>query len=119
MKDYIEIEGKRYRVKVCWNAVAMYLKQKGVEDLTNFGNIDNMSAEDMLIMMYWSLYYGEQIDGRELPFASSIQLGNVIGPSHIASFIAIFASQMKSEIPPEHMPKEESDVKKKKFSFFR
>lgn len=118
MKHYIEIEGKKYRVLVCWNAVAMYLQEKGIEDLSDFGNIAEMKASDMLIMFFWALYYGEDSEGRQLPYPSSHKLGNVVTPVHVAQFTQMFAEQMKAQIPKSEEPISEDDVKKKK-SFFR
>lgn len=113
MKHYINIEGKDYRCAVCWNAVAMYLREKGLEELSDFGQVTKMSAHDALIMMYWALYYGEDIEGREFPYASYQKLGNVLGAGHISEFIAIFSEQMKSQLPAaDAAPKGES---KKKF----
>lgn len=118
MKHYIEIEGKKYRVLVCWNAVAMYLQEKGIEDLSDFGNIAKMKASDMLIMFFWALYYGEDSEGRQLPYPSSHKLGNVVTPVHVAQFTQMFAEQMNAQIPKSEEPISEDDVKKKK-SFFR
>lgn len=115
MKDYIEIDGKRLRVNICWNAIAMFFKQKGVDDMSEFGNIVNMSAEDVLILMYWAIYYGEQCEQRELPYTSSAQLGNIVGPAQVAKFIAIFGEQMKSQIPKDQLEEPTEEVKKKGF----
>ena len=119
MKYYINIDGKDYRCSVCWNAVAMYLKEKGLESLSDFGEITKMSASDALIMMYWSLYFGEDIEGRELPFASSQKLGNVLGAGHIAKFVMILNEQMKSQLPQDAVNELPSDQKKKKLTFFK
>lgn len=123
MKDYIEIDEKRYRVHICWNAVAMYLKEKGIEDLTKFGDIYSMSAEDILILMYWAMFYGEEVEGRELPIKSSYELGMIIGHVKIMEFVGIFAKQMKSQLPPSEetqtSTQEGGEVKKKKFSFLK
>lgn len=113
MKHYINIDGTEYRVLVCWNAVAMYLKEKGLEDLSDFGAIGKMSASDALIMMYWALYYGEDSEGRELPFANSQKLGNVLGAAHVLEFSQIFAEQMKSQLPGG--TKDSGEPVKKKF----
>ena len=118
MKQYIEIDGKKYRCLVCWNAVSMYLKEKGLEDLSDFGAVGKMSASDALIMMYWSLYYGEDSEGRELPFANSQKLGNVLGTCHMQQFIQIFSEQMMSQLPKTEN-EGEKPVKKKKFFFLK
>lgn len=118
MKQYIEIDGQKYRCLVCWNAVAMYLKEKGLEDLSDFGAVGKMSASDALIMMYWSLYYGEDSEGRELPFANSQKLGNVLGISHIQQFSKIFLEQMTSQLPKTG-EEDEKPVKKKNFFFLK
>lgn len=119
MKEFIEIGGKKYRAHICWNAVLMYLKEKGVEDLTKFGEIYSMSAEDVLRLMFWSMFYGEEMEGRELPIKSSHELGLMVSHKEVMEFVNIFAKQMTSQLPQqeEQTPAPE-EVKKKRF-FFR
>lgn len=119
MKQYIEIDGQKYRCNVCWNAVAMYLKEKGLDDISDFGSIGKMSASDALIMMYWSLYYGEDSEGRELPFANSQKLGNALGAGHIKQFLEIFSQQMISQLPKTEDSNPPEEQKKKKFFFLK
>lgn len=118
MKQYIEIDGQKYRCLVCWNAIAMYLKEKGLEDLSDFGAVGKMSASDALLMMYWALYFGEDSEGRELPFANSQKLGNALGASHMQQFLKIFSEQMMSQLPKNENIDGEP-VKKKKFFFLK
>lgn len=116
MKKFIEIEGKQYRVLVCWNAVSMFLKEKGMEDISEFGNLSKMTASDMLIMLYWSLYYGEDSENRVLPYSSSDKLGNVIGMAQMKEFISIFVEQITAQVPQEaNSAPSNAEIKKKKY----
>ena len=92
----------------------MYCQEKCIDDLTDFGNLQKMSASDMLILFFWSLHYGEDMDGRELPYKSSHQLGNIISAKHINEFIKILAEQLSSQMA-DNEEAAEGDVKKKRF----
>lgn len=116
MADYINIEGKDYRVSHSFAALTMFAELTGRKTLEQMTNLQNLSPQDLQTMMYCALLYGELSDKRKLSFTSPDELGAVISIAHVQEYVKIFAKQMTSTIP--HQAGKGTEVKKK-MSFWR
>lgn len=117
VKNLIDINGETYPVLVCWGAIGEFCEAKGIEDISNIGNFAKMSAKDLQLLMFWSLYYGCLKEKKAFPLTQS-ELGMYIGMKEIQEFIKIFTAQMQSMMPAVAEEKEESK-KKSRFHFFK
>jgi len=95
MKDFIEIGGTEYRVEVNWNAIGDFLDVKGY-DLTELSKVGAMKVADMTTLLWCSIVEGERLEGREFKIAER-DLGAMIGPSDLKSFIEVFSRYFSSK----------------------
>ena len=113
--EYISIEEKEYRVSHSFATLTMFSSLTGRKTLEQMGELNQMSSEDLLIMMFCALTMGEKLDGKKLEFESAQDLGMVVGIGHMQEYVQIFARQMRADIPQQKNTKEV----KKKIPFWR
>ena len=114
--EYINIEGKDYRVSHSFATLSMFSQLTGRQTLEQMENFNSMSPDDLMAMMYCSIYFGEKLDGRELELESPQQLGMLVGIGTIQTYAQIFARQMRADLPESKTPAKEV---KKKIPFWR
>lgn len=112
MKEYITIEDKQYRVTHSMAAISMFAELTGRKTIDKIADMAEMSPNDLLTMMFCSIYMGEKLEKRELDFESPQDLGMVVGVGLMQDYVQIFARQMKADIPVK--PGKKDDVKKKR-----
>lgn len=112
MKEYITVEDKQYRVTHSMAAISMFAELTGRKTIDKIADMAEMSPNDLLTMMFCSIYMGEKLEKRELDFESPQDLGMVVGVGLMQDYVQIFARQMKADIPVK--PGKKDDVKKKR-----
>ena len=111
--DYITINSRQYRVKHSYLTFAMFAEITGRGTIEQMGDLSKMSPNELLTMMYCSLYVGAKIDKVEFDFEAPQDLGLVVGIADMQEYVQIFAKQVKADIPEQkHINTEE--VKKKR-----
>ena len=109
--EYIIIEEKKYRVSHSFATLTMFSNLTGRKTLEQMGELNTISTEELLTMMFCALTIGEKLDGRKLEYESVQELGMVVGIGHMQDYVQIFARQMRAEIPQK---KNSTEVKKKR-----
>ena len=103
-KSFINIGGKDYRVEVNWNALSAFLKAVGRDTLEGLSDISDMKPSDIAPLMAAAINEGERLEGRESRFAGE-SIGEVIRPSHVSKFMAIYIDQSRAQLEPEEPAK--------------
>jgi len=90
--DYLEIDGKNYRIEYNFNAIGDYLDRTGksLSDLMDFGSI---KAKEMLMLIWCGVYEGERLEGRELELSVE-DLGAILAPEDIHNAIDVMTKHM-------------------------
>lgn len=114
--EYINIEGKDYRVLHCYGAISMFSQLTGRKTLEEMENFGNMSADDLMTMMYCAIYMGEKKDKRVLEIETPQELGLMVDMGTMQTYAQIFARQMRADIPEKNTTGKEV---KKKIPFWR
>lgn len=114
--EYINIEGKDYRVSHSFATLSMFSQLTGRKTLEEMEKFDGMSADDLMTMMYCAIYMGEKLDGRILEIDTPQQLGMLVGIGTMQTYAQIFARQMRADIPEKKTTTKEV---KKKIPFWR
>lgn len=117
MADYITIDNRQYRVSHNFSALSMFAELTGRRTLDQMSNMEGMSPQDLLTMMYCSIYNGEQLEGRTLEIESPVKLGLLVDIGTMQTYVGIFAKQMNSGLKKDRV--EMGDEVKKKTSFWR
>ena len=108
-KDYIEIAGKRYRVESNWNALTAFLEAVGRNTLEELSKIDSIKPTELTAMMAACIAEGQRLDGsKDVP--SAMDLGAVITPDDVRTFLDIYARQSNPQVSQEEPKKEERET---------
>lgn len=107
-KSFINIGGKDYRVEVNWNALSSFLKAVGRDTLEGLSDISNMKPSDIAPLMAAAINEGERLEGRESRFTGE-SIGEVIRPSHVSKFMAIYIDQSRAKLEAEEEPAKKKD----------
>ena len=107
VKDFIEINGRRYRVEVNWNATTAYLQAVGRDTLEELAKIDTFRPSELTALMAACIAEGERLEGhKNVP--SALDLGAAITPAHVAEFLQIYVRQSSPQVDvDEEAPKKE------------
>ena len=91
-KDYIVIEGKRYRVEVNWNAMLDFAEKRG---LTNIGELMDLNeiANDNVADLCAAGIRECAITGKEV--------AEKIVPREMMRFVGIYVSHISPKLPEE------------------
>lgn len=92
MKDYIVIDGNKYRVEVNWNAIIAFCEFKGVEDLSALGDIVNMKPRELSVLMHYAIREGEAADGKECNLSAE-DIARNCRMKEISDFLNIYKKQ--------------------------
>jgi hypothetical protein len=114
--EYINIEGKDYRVSHSFATLSMFSQLTGRKTLEQMERFEGMSPDDLMAMMYCAIYMGEKLDGRVLEIETPQQLGMLVGIGTMQIYAQIFARQMRADIPEKNTAGNEV---KKKIPFWR
>ena len=108
-KDYIEIAGKRYRVESNWNALTAFLEAVGRNTLEELSKIDSIKPTELTAMMAACIAEGQRLDGsKDVP--SAMDLGAVITPYDVRTFLDIYVRQSNPQVSQEEPKKEERET---------
>ena len=108
-KDYIEIAGKRYRVESNWNALTAFLEAVGRNTLEELSKIDSIKPTELTAMMAACIAEGQRLDGcKDVP--SAMDLGAVITPDDVRTFLDIYVRQSNPQVSQEEPKKEERET---------
>lgn len=108
-KDYIEIAGKRYRVESNWNALTAFLEAVGRNTLEELSKIDSIKPTELTAMMAACISEGQRLDGsKDVP--SAMDLGAVITPDDVRTFLDIYVRQSNPQVSQEEPKKEERET---------
>ena len=108
-KDYIEIAGKRYRVESNWNALTAFLEAVGRNTLEELSKIDSIKPTELTAMMVACIAEGQRLDGsKDVP--SAMDLGAVITPDDVRTFLDIYVRQSNPQVSQEEPKKEERET---------
>ena len=107
-KDTIVIGGKTYRVEVNWNALAAFLREVGRDTIEELANFNTIRPSEITALMAACIAEGERLEGRE-GTPSSLDLGAIIGPQDVASFMDIYVRQSSPQMEVEEPKKEERE----------
>lgn len=114
--EYINIEGRDYRVSHSFATLSMFSQLTGRTTLEQMERFEGMSPDDLMAMMYCAIYMGEKLDGRVLEIETPQQLGMLVGIGTMQTYAQIFARQMRADIPEKNTTGNEV---KKKIPFWR
>ena len=108
-KDYIEIAGKRYRVESNWNALTAFLEAVGRNTLEELSKIDSIKPTELTAMMAACIAEGQRLDGSK-DVLSAVDLGAVITPDDVRTFLDIYVRQSNPQVSQEEPKKEERET---------
>lgn len=114
MKEFIELDGKKYRVEFNWNTITEYCEIKNIEDLSALDSLKNLSASDLRLFIYCALKEGERMEGKEF-LVSVLDLGGILKFQDIQHLMQVFKKQSSFTLDSKEPP---GDVKKKRMKFF-
>lgn len=117
MADYITIDNRQYRVLHNFIAISMFAELTGRRTLDQISNMEDMTPQDILTMMYCSIYNGEEYEKRTLEIESPMKLGLLVDMATMQEYVKIFAKQMNSGLKKDRV--EMGEEVKKKTSFWR
>ena len=105
-KDYLELDGRKVRVEVNWNAIVAHLDAAGRNTLDALAGIQNIKPTDIAGLMAAAINEGERLDGRESHLTAE-EIGSIRNSiDAIGEFITIFARQTSRETEPEEEKKD-------------
>lgn len=92
IKEYINLDGKKYRVEANWNAVADFCRRKGVVNLTQLDILSRIGIDDVLTLMSCCIKEGERLDGKDFDLTEQ-DLGSLANASVVSEFITMYVQQ--------------------------
>ncbi len=113
MKEYIELEGKKYRIEFNWNTITEFCELKNISDLSALDSLKNLSAGDLRLFIHCALKEGERMDGKEFNI-TALELGGILKFHDIQRLMLVFKKQSSFSVASEVTTKE---VKKKRRFF--
>lgn len=111
-KDFIEIDGRRYRVECNWDAIVTFCELKGLKTLEALDKIQNIELRDVSPLIYACVQQGEAMENREFNVEFD-EFRKLLKPTHIKGFMPIFVSQFSQ---PDMGQKTEPEQKKSKLT---
>ena len=108
--DYIEINGKKYRVEFNWNAITDFLESEGLQ-LSDVDDLRELKPRQVTGLVYAGVCEGCRLDGKEFTF-SKLEFGAMVKPPQIGELLLIYqrhTSVKKSEVA------ESVEAQKKRF----
>ena len=107
-KDYIIINGTKYRVEVNWNALAAFLREVGRDTIEDLASFNNIRPSEVTALMVSCIAEGERLDGRGCTI-NALDLGAVMTPEDVAAFMEIYIRQSAPKRDVEEPKKEERE----------
>ena len=105
-KDIISINGTEYRVEVNWNALAAFLAAVGRDTIEDLAGFSTIRPSEITALMAACIVEGERLEGRKCAL-TGLDLGAVITPEDVASFMEIYVRQSAPRMEVENPKKEE------------
>lgn len=112
--DYIEIDGKKYRVEFTWEAIVNFLEDENLA-LSDVDDLKNLKPRQVTSLIFAGVVEGCQLDNVEFPFSKK-EFSSMIRPYHIGDLITIYTRQtLKENSKTASIPEPVEGTKKKKF----
>ena len=108
-KDYIEINGKRFRVESNWNALTSFLDAVGRDTLDELSRINTIRPSELTALMAACIEEGERLDGRD-GAPSAKDLGAIITPDDVREFLTIYVRPSNPKLNQDEPKKEERET---------
>jgi len=86
--DYIEIDGKKYRVEFNWNAITDFLESEGLK-LTDADDLKQLKPRQVTGLIFAGVVEGCRMDAIEFPF-SKLDFGAMISPPQVGELLLIY-----------------------------
>lgn len=99
-KDYIVINGTRYRVEANWNAILSYLKQTGRNTIEGLSCFSALAPSDLAELMAVCINEGERLEGKQTQMTAE-WVGENCGMSEISAFMVVFSKQVTPDLPKQ------------------
>ena len=103
--DYVEIDGKDYRIEWNWNTVTNFLQTSGRE-LADIDRIAGMNPEDITRFIHCALVEGSRLDGVEFPFTAE-EVGGMMEVQDIPVALGIYQQQIANKTSRMKVKKKE------------
>lgn len=91
-KDYINYNGKQYRVECNWNALIAYLESVGKNTMADLAKIDQIPPSDLTPLMAACVNEGERMDGHDCNLSAK-EIGENVTTEEILDFFKVYAAQ--------------------------
>ena len=106
--DYVEIDGKDYRIEWNWNTITNFLQTTGKE-LADIDRIAGMNPSDITRFVHCALVEGCRIDGVEFPFTVE-QFGGLMEVADIPVVLEIYQGQIANKTSRMKAKKKEAEA---------
>lgn len=98
--DYIEIDGRKYRVEANWNAMVAFLAATGRDTWDGLVSFDHVLPSDLAPLAAACINEGERIDGHECHFSAE-DIGALLSVRLVSDFLPIYTRQASPDVPVE------------------
>jgi len=95
MNDYIEIEGKKYRVEFNWNTIANFLDAEKIP-LDKLDDMSKMTANQVSSLIYSAMKEGCRKDKIDFPYVKE-DFCAMLQPDDVGALIFIYQKQTTSK----------------------
>lgn len=99
-KDYIILSGKRYRVEVNWNAMLDFAEQRGLKNIGELMDVNEIDKENVADLCAAGIREGERLEGRECRITGK-EVAELIAPREMMRFVGIYVSHISPKLPEE------------------
>jgi len=107
-KDYITLSGKRYRVEVNWNAMLDFAEQRGLKNIGELMDVNEIDKDNVADLCAAGIREGERLEGRECRITGK-EVAEQIVPREMMRFVGIYVSHISPKLPEEEGDGEEKE----------
>ena len=107
-KDYIILSGKRYRVEVNWNAILDFAEQRGLKNIGELMDVNEIDKDNVADLCAAGIREGERLEGRECRITGK-EVAELIAPREMMRFVGIYVSHISPKLPEEEGDGEEKE----------
>ena len=106
--DYIEIDGRKYRVEANWNAMVAFLAATGRDTWDGLVSFDHVLPSDLAPLAAACINEGERIDGHDCHFSAE-DLGAMLSVRLVSEFLPIYTSRRLRMLLPRKGAKKKTE----------
>ena len=107
-KDYIILSEKRYRVEVNWNAMLDFAEQRGLKNIGELMDVNEIDKDNVADLCAAGIREGERLEGRECRITGR-EVAEQIVPREMMRFVGIYVSHISPKLPEEGGDGEEKE----------